>query len=264
MYWPSVQVSVRESMDLIQNFRLYDLKSLLQTPLQRARWAMTKALNFPADSCDIAQARSMRSAREASYQPLDLFALHDGRRFVLKSFCEASEVRANLVALELEMTPSTWAVESCAFIQEFLPQAPLARQCWAGDCGQELGTSLAVALRLLHSAGLCYIDSMSRHIFSRKQNRWYLIDYGTALLVSDPKGPHSEVDHWLLTSPQSRARSAGAKGSLAHRGMLHDWLVWQGELKKAWLPLMRPRERQACVTAFETHYPCPPLNASDC
>ena len=67
----------------------------------------------------------MRSAREASYQPLDLFALHDGRRFVLKSFCEASEVRATLVALELEMTPSTWAVESCA-----LQNSPFTLICW--------------------------------------------------------------------------------------------------------------------------------------
>lgn len=204
----------------------------------------------------------MRSARETDGQPLDQITLRDGRRFVLKSLCEASEIRATLVAAQLDVAPPTWAVGSHAILQEFLPQNALAQLWWASGRGEQIGTSVAATLKLLHSVGLCYVDSMSRHLFSRTPNSWYLIDYGTALLLNDLQGPHSEVDHWLHTSPQSRARALGATGSLAHRGMLHDWLVWQEELRQAWLPLMWPGERQACVTAFEAHYPCPPLHGS--
>lgn len=242
--------------------KLCNLKNSLQTPLQRAHWALSEAPDFPAEVNDIAYVRSMRSARETAEQPLDQITLRDGRRFVLKTWCEASEIRATQVAAELGVAPPTWAVRPRAMLQEFLPQTALGQQWWASGRGEQIGTSVAATLKVLHSAGMCYVDSMARHLFSRAPNSWYLIDYGTALLLNDQQGPHSEVDQWLQTSPQSRARAAGATGSLAHRGMLHDWLLWQEELRKARLPLMWPGERQACVAAFEAYYPCPPLHAS--
>lgn len=199
----------------------------------------------------------MRSAKNPSGQPLDRIDLKDGRRFVLKTLCEASEVRATQVAAKLGLAPPTWSVGACALLQEFLPQAPLAQLWWAGGRGQEIGTSAATLLRMLHAADLCYIDSMARHFFMHAPNIWYLIDYGTALLLNDPQGPQAEVDHWLRTSPQSRARASGAAGSLSQRAKLHDWLVWQGELRMSQRPLFWPGERQACVAAFELHYPCP-------
>jgi len=105
---------------------------------------------------------------------------------------------------------------------------------------------------------------MARHLFPRPGNRWYLIDYGTALLLDDPEGPTTEVDQWLRTSPQSRAKAAGATGPLGHRGRLHDWMVWRGELHQARLPLLWPREKEACLAAFEAQYSCPPLHAPAC
>ncbi len=89
---------------------LCNLKNSLQTPLQRAHWALTEAPDFPAEVNDIAYVRSMRSARETAEQPLDQITLRDGRRFVLKTWCEASEIRATQVAAELGVAPPTWAV----------------------------------------------------------------------------------------------------------------------------------------------------------
>ena len=235
------------------------MKSALQvaTPLVRARSLLSDAPGCPAGPGAIESARSLRPASAQSIQPVDLIRLLDGTRFILKSGCEASEVRATCLAARLKVAPPTWEVGPNAFLQELMPQASLAGQ-WRAKCSAEkIGEAVARVLRTLHTAGLCYIDSMSRHLFWDPQSGWRLIDYGTALILGDPNGPCSEVEQWLHESPQSRSKAVGASGTLEFMAKLHDWLGWRAELLHARRPLMWPCERRKCIAAIEAHYPRP-------
>ncbi len=204
---------------------------------------------------DIAAVKPIQPARGPSGQAVDRIRLHDGRFFILKTRCEASEVRATLLAAQLGVAPPTWALGQGAFLQAWLPGAPLARRWGARTDPKGLGHALAVMLQTLHAAGLVYIDTLARHLYPDPQGGWRLIDYGTALVLDDPQGPRAEVEAWLRESPGSRA--AGVSGSLAHLARLHDWLAWRNELRDARRPLMWPRDRRACVAAFEARYPRP-------
>ena len=216
---------------------------------------LSEAPDGPFRPGDIAAVKPIQPSSGSSGQPVDRIRLHDGRFFILKTRCEASEVRATLLAAELGVAPPTRALGEGAFLQVSLPGAPLARRWRAGTSPQDLGVGLATMLQTLHAARLVYIDSLVRHLYPDPQGGWRLIDYGTALVLDDPEGPRAEVEAWLRTSPDSRA--AGVSGSLAYLARLHDWRVWRNELRDARRPLMWPGDRRAAVAAFEARYPRP-------
>ncbi len=218
---------------------------------------LARSPDRPFGADDVKSVRTLQGPRGASGQTVQRILLHDGRRFILKTPCEASEVRATRLAAQLGVAPSTWALGEGAFLQDFLPGAPLAQRWRAGTAPAALGAALAGMLQALHGAGLCYVDTLARHLHRHPQGGWRLIDYGTALVLDDPQGPRAEVEAWLRNSPQSRARTAGATGSLAHLARLHDWRVWRDELRDARRPLMWPAARRAAVAAFEAVYPRP-------
>ena len=218
---------------------------------------LAQAPHAPFGAGDVASVVTLQAPRGASRQSVQRIALHDGRRFILKTRCEASEVRATCLAAQLGVAPSTWALGEGAFLQVFLPGVPLSRRWRPGMSPQVLGESLATMLHTLHAAGLCYVDTLARHLHRHPQGGWRLIDYGTALVLDDPQGPRAEVEAWLRANPHSRARIAGAKAPLEFLARLHDWRVWRNELRDARRPLMWPRDRRTCVTAFEARYPRP-------
>lgn len=211
----------------------------------------------PFGAGDVASVTTLQRPRGHCAPCVQRVRLRDGATFILKTGCEAAEIRATLLAATLGVAPPTWALGEGAFLQEFMPGAPLARRWRVPASAGAIGSVAASMLHTLHASGLYYIDSMRRHLHTHPQGGWRLIDYGTALVLDDPGGPRAEVEAWLRASAQSRARAVGATGPLAYLARLHDWLVWRNELRDARLPLMWPHQRRACAAAFEAGYPPP-------
>lgn len=219
------------------------------------RSLLARAPQCPFGADDVASVTLIQPARAPAGARVERIHLHDGARFILKSGCESSEVRATLLAARLGVAPPTWPIGEGAFLQSFLPGPALARRWRAGVSAPALGRAAAGLLRTLHEAGLCYIDSPVHHLHQDLQGHWRLIDYGTALVLDDARGPHAEVGAWLRRSSQSQVHAAGPQAPLGDLARLHDWLACRDALRDARRPLMWPAARRACAAAFEAAYP---------
>jgi hypothetical protein len=202
----------------------------------------------------ISRVSSIQKPSGSAVKGIALVRAADDAAFIVKSDCETTEVRAALLAAELGIAPEAWAGPDRSLIQKFLPGRPLSRMFFPPCDAEQLGSSLAMLLKTMHNAGLYYIDSVSRHLFLQPEGGWRLIDFGAALLVTDPEAPIVDVERWLRESTDSRARAAGCDGSVEDMAMLHDWLVWRNELRDSRLPLRSARYRSAAVDGFCQHY----------
>jgi len=226
--------------------------------LKRVRSLISGAEYCPIDIRNIVSVQSLKIFSACNNkQKVDVLRELDGSLYIIKSDCETSEISATLRACQIGIAPRTWKLGSDSFLQDFVAFTPLGRLWWPKCSAKFFGKSVAETLIGLHSAGIFYIDSISRHLFWRKDGHWFLIDYGTALLIDDPNGPKAEIELWLRDSPDSRAKVIAKNSELDRMAKLHDWLVWRGELIKANSRLFWCLDKNVVLASFESTYPCP-------